>query len=249
MRPLVLIHGFTGSPASFDLVVDELDEVRQVLVPTLFGHDGTSGPETVKTFRDEVDRLAAAIAEWASEPTFLVGYSLGARVALGLLTHHPGLSSGAALIGVNPGIDDPDERRSRAAADDRWRAVLDRGDLQGFINAWGAQTLFDTQQALPAEVLERQNNERLNHSAGGLSRSLAVMGLAAMPSYRGALGKIRQPIDLLVGERDTKFRTLASEINDLLPAGSLHVAAGAGHNLLLEAPDEVARIIRKGIEP
>jgi 2-succinyl-6-hydroxy-2,4-cyclohexadiene-1-carboxylate synthase len=178
----------------------------------------------------------------------VLGYSLGARVTLGLLVHHPGLLAAAALIGVNPGLDDVEERAARIAADDRWRSILDRGDLAGFIDAWSSQELFATQKELPSEVLGRQRAERLSHSAAGLSRSLRIMGLAAMPSYRSALRRIERPVDLVVGGNDEKFMAIAGGVLADLPAGHLHVVQGAGHNLLIESPDEVARIIRKGIE-
>lgn len=247
MRPLVLIHGFTGSPSSFDLVLDELDEARDVLCPVLTGHGPLPEPVKVSTFRQEVDRIATQIANWATEPAYVVGYSLGARVALGMLAHHPGLFCGAALIGLNPGLDDPEERATRAAADDRWRAVLDRGDLEGFIEAWSTQPLFASQQRLAKEIRDKQHQERLEHSARGLSHALQVLGLVAMPNYRDALAGIKQPIDLVVGEQDTKFLAIAQDIAGLFPTACLHTIPGAGHNLLLESPDDVARIIRKGI--
>ncbi len=248
MRPLVLIHGFTGSPSSFDLVLDELDELREVLLPIVLGHGPGSTSSRVVTFRDEVDRIAKQIAEWASEPVYVVGYSLGARLALGMLLQHPALFGGAALVGVNPGLRDRKERVARAAADDRWRAILDRGDLAGFIDAWNTQPLFLTQQRLPAEVLEHQRRARLSHAARGLSLALQVLGLAAMPDYWTELGRASRPIDILVGSEDAKFLAIAREVANLVPTARLHVVPGAGHNLLLESPDDVARVIRKGIE-
>ncbi len=249
MKPLVLIHGFTGSPSSFDLVLDELDEARHVLCPVLSGHGEAPEAVRVSTFREEVDRVATQIASWADEPAYVVGYSLGARVALGMLVHHPGLFCGGALIALNPGLEDPEERAARAAADDRWRAVLDRGNLEAFIDAWGTQPLFATQQRLPTEVVDRQHQERLRHRAPGLSHSLQVLGLAMMPDYRTALDRIKQPIDLVVGADDAKFLAIARDVADRFPTARLRTIAGAGHNLLLESPDEVARIIRKGISP
>jgi 2-succinyl-6-hydroxy-2,4-cyclohexadiene-1-carboxylate synthase len=46
-----------------------------------------------------------------------------------------------------------------------------------------------------------------------------------------------------VGERDEKFRAIAERIEAGLPSARLHVVAGAGHAVHLEAPDAVAEAI------
>ena len=81
--PLFLLHGFTGSPASWDGVLALLPE-RRTLRPALLGH-GAPPPEAT-TFAGEIARLAALLPD---EPVHLAGYSLGARMALSLALAHP----------------------------------------------------------------------------------------------------------------------------------------------------------------
>jgi pimeloyl-ACP methyl ester carboxylesterase len=59
----------------------------------------------------------------------------------------------------------------------------------------------------------------------------------------GRLGELLMPVTVLAGQRDSKFLVLGRRLADELPAGRLEVVAGAGHGLLLEAPDVVARAI------
>jgi pimeloyl-ACP methyl ester carboxylesterase len=61
-----------------------------------------------------------------------------------------------------------------------------------------------------------------------------------MPSFTPSSAEIRQPVQLLVGDEDTKFRAIARDLSDRLLHCDLRIIAGAGHNLLLEAPDAVA---------
>ncbi|HVS66649.1 MAG TPA: alpha/beta fold hydrolase [Thermoanaerobaculia bacterium] len=102
----VLIQGFAGSPASWDAVVERLPEDWRVLRPTLAGHDPRAGwPQDVRGFEDEVDRLAHEIGP--GPPSLLCGYSLGGRLALGLLARHPGRFAAALVIGAHPGLPGP----------------------------------------------------------------------------------------------------------------------------------------------
>jgi 2-succinyl-6-hydroxy-2,4-cyclohexadiene-1-carboxylate synthase len=245
---LVLLHGFTGSPDSWAEVRAHLDP-DDAIAPALLGHDGTPGGPAVRTFGDEVDRLAGLIQEhWPdpSRPTgaHLAGYSMGGRVALGLLVRHPHLFRSATLIGASPGLSDPAEREARARRDEEWARLLESDGLDPFVAAWEELPLFATQDRAPAAGLDAQRRIRLAHDPRGLARSLRVTGLAAMPDHRPALPRLDIPVRVVVGAEDEKFRALGQEMVALLPRGELRAIPGAGHNVVLERPDEVARLLR-----
>jgi 2-succinyl-6-hydroxy-2,4-cyclohexadiene-1-carboxylate synthase len=232
--PLVLLHGFTGCPESYRDVLTRVP-IRSAVCPPLLGHGARA--EGVRTFEDEVDRLAAL---FGSEPAHLVGYSLGARLALGIAVRHPRRVARLTLASVHPGLRNDDERNARRQADERWISLLETCGLAAFVDAWSAQPLFATQRQLPDALRRRREKERLGHDPKELARSLRVTGLAEMPDYRGALGAIRVPVTLLTGELDTKFSALAEELAPLFPNAKRVTAPGAGHDLLLERPDLVA---------
>ena len=88
-----MLHGFTGSQASFArLAVPGL-----ALVPTLGGHLSEAASAD---FWGEVERLAA----FAPGATELFGYSLGSRLALGLLARYPERFERAVLVSAHPGL-------------------------------------------------------------------------------------------------------------------------------------------------
>jgi 2-succinyl-6-hydroxy-2,4-cyclohexadiene-1-carboxylate synthase len=238
-RGLVLLHGFTGTTRSFEAV---LGGVRaRAIVPALLGHGAAA--DDIDSFEAEVDRLAGVVRDVASAPPRLVGYSLGARLAIGLLLRHPELFRDAVLIGAQPGLTTEAERVERRRMDERWcRLLLTRG-IQAFIGEWQAQPLFDTQARLPAALLDAQRRERLTHDAGSLVRSLRTTGLGSMPSYWDALGDVAHPLHLVVGELDTKFVVVAERMAERLPRARMHVVPGAGHNVVLERPDALASLI------
>jgi 2-succinyl-6-hydroxy-2,4-cyclohexadiene-1-carboxylate synthase len=50
----------------------------------------------------------------------------------------------------------------------------------------------------------------------------------------------------VVGERDTKFRTIAGQMSRAIPAAEIVTVPGAGHAAHLEAPEAVAGVIASG---
>ncbi len=243
---LLLLHGFTGHPASWEPVVCELEVPGQVVAPFLPGHDPRAPGFGWASFGEVVGALAAVVRELHPGPWRLAGYSLGARVALGLLAGASDLWSDAVLIGVNPGLEDDRSRAARQAEDARRCEMLRNHGVSAFIEAWERLPLLATQAGLGAEVAARQRAQRLDHDGEGLARSLEVMGLAAMPDYWPALAGIHQPVRVVVGELDQWFRPLAARAAMCLPRGELVVVPGAGHNVVLEAPGAVSRLLEGG---
>lgn len=251
MTGLVLIHGFTGSPASFDGLARRLSRRSprtRLHRPRLLGHGAEAGPVGVERalgFEHEVDRIARGIVDAGLSGSHLCGYSLGARIALGLLVRHAHRFAGATLIGVHPGLSGPAERALRVGSDERWCELLSRRGVGAFIDAWQAQPLFASQRVLPVAEAVEQRRIRSSHSADGLARALRVLGLGRMPDYRGALAAMRCRLRLVAGERDDKFVALAGEIARRAPGVELELVPGAGHNVLLEAPEQVEAIMMR----
>lgn len=238
MAPLVLLHGFTGSPASWDAVLAHLPE-RATLRPPLLGH-GAPPPEA-QTFSGEVARLAALLPK---EPVHLAGYSLGARLALSLALAHPERLCRLTLIGVHPGLPKTQERDARRESDAGFRRALVEDGIERFVDAWEAQPLFATQRGLPPALVAAHRSARLRHDPASLARSLHILGLAEMPDLRPGLARLALPVTLMAGELDEKFLGLARELARALPQAMLRAAPGAGHDLLLERPDLVAVELR-----
>lgn len=250
-RPLVLLHGFTGSPRSWSAVARRLerDGAGPVLAPALLGHDGTTGPADAARFEDELDRLADRISGELDAPAHLAGYSMGGRLALGLLIRHPRLFRSATLIGASPGLASPVEREARAERDEEWARLLEEEGLDTFVASWEALPLFASQARLPAAERHRQREIRRSHDPRGLARSLRTVGLARMPDYRPRLPDVAAPVRLVAGERDEKFRGLAADMAARLPRGSVTVVPDVGHNVVLEAPAEISGLLREDTAP
>lgn len=243
---VVLLHGFTGHPASWDQVVPPLlDAGRTVLAPALPGHDPGSHAIAGESFRAAANRIDRAISrELAAGTAVLAGYSMGARVALWLVSLPARWLARAVLVGGRAGLTDPAARAGRRAWEAGMATRLREEGMEPFLETWESLPLWTSQQDVPAERAARQRALRAAHDPRELASAMESLGLAGMPPPPGTLPATR--VTLLAGERDGKFTDLARELLSVLPYASLTVAPGVGHNIVLEAPDVVTRSILEG---
>jgi 2-succinyl-6-hydroxy-2,4-cyclohexadiene-1-carboxylate synthase len=240
----LLLHGFTGSPQSWSRVVSCAELDRTPLTPTLAGHGLDWQSRAVQSFDGEVTRLGS-LASAVEPPRLLCGYSMGARVALGLLVRQPHLFDAALLIGLHPGLSDEAARAERRNADASRARQLRQNGLETFVAAWEELPLFASQRDLPREVSAEQRRFRLDHVAEGLARSLEALGLAEMPNYRASIASIGVPITLMTGALDRKFSEIARALDQENTHVDTEVVEGVGHNVVLEAPAAVAAAMHR----
>lgn len=234
--PLLLLHGFMGAPMSWSAVAMALTHPGPVLTPVLPGHGRPPRPVPA-TFWDAVDQLAADLAE----PAFVVGYSLGGRLGLGLACRHPRRVRGLIAVGAHPGLRAESERDARVRWEDAQALALEARGLSRFIDAWEQLPLFASQSALPLPVRAAQRRIREAHDANALARVLTVLGTGNMPPL--ALEATRVPVTLVTGEHDVKLASAARELTAIAPQISHQTVPAVGHNPLLEAPLLLGRLI------
>ncbi len=256
MIPTILLHGFLGAPAAWDEVVRFLEPRGEALAVALPGHGvrpwipgvgeiangdrSLRGRASCTSFEEAVDAFAARLPERAH----VVGYSMGARVALGIAARHPARVASLVAVGLHPGLADDTERRARRAWDEQLARDLETKDLASFVDAWEKLPIWDTQRALPEAVRARRRDERLAQVPAALAWAQRTLGLGAMPDLWNALAASEVPVHLVTGARDDKFTALARLALSRAPS-CLHTAVGgAGHDVGLEAPRALASILR-----
>ncbi len=243
-RRLVLLHGFTQGPGSWDQVVAGLDPSYEIVRVTLPGHGpaGSASAATRLPFERAAEAVARAVAEIAGpEPAIWFGYSLGGRMALRVTLDRPDLVEALALLGATAGIEEPEPRAARVEIDERLAAGLERKGVEQFIDGWLAQVLFSRLSRSAAGVEERRTG-----TVEGLASALRLLGAGAQEPVWSRLGEIDVPVLLLAGEHDSKFSAiafrLAAGIGD---SAGLSFVPGAGHAAHLERPQSVATLLSR----
>ncbi len=233
---VVLLHGFTHTGASWDPVVARLGERYRALAPDIRGH-GSAGETQPVT----LDAVIGDIEALAPERFVLAGYSMGGRIALHVALALAERVTALVLVGGSPGLADPVAREERRRSDDRLAAELETMTIEAFAERWARTPVL---AGGPASVAERAHADRLRSTPAGLARALRGLGTGALPSLWDRLGELTVPVTLLVGERDEKFRAIASEMASAFAAATVTVAPGAGHAVHLEFPEVVAGALR-----
>ncbi len=89
-QPLVLLHGaFSAIGTSFGGLLPELSRTRQVIALELQAHGHTADIDRPLSLEGMADDVAAAIKQLGMEQADLLGYSMGAGVALQVVIRHP----------------------------------------------------------------------------------------------------------------------------------------------------------------
>jgi 2-succinyl-6-hydroxy-2,4-cyclohexadiene-1-carboxylate synthase len=234
-RDIVCLHGFTHTGASWDPVVASLGETYRALAPDIRGHGASSELEPVT-----LGAVLSDLARLAPERFTLVGYSMGGRIAL-----HFALAAGArverlVLIGASPGLGDVDERAARRAADEQLALEIEGSSIETFAERWAQTPVLAGQ---PPDVLAAVHADRLRNQPAGLARALRGLGTGALSPLWDRLGAVRMPVALVVGERDEKFRAIATQMASAIRDAEVVVVPGAGHAVHLEVPGAVAEVI------
>ncbi|MFT5434676.1 MAG: 2-succinyl-6-hydroxy-2,4-cyclohexadiene-1-carboxylate synthase [Myxococcota bacterium] len=240
--PVVLIHGFTGSPASWDSVVEglngvDLDLATWVSRVGLPGHGGRAAPSSLAD-------SDAAIAAVIDAPALLVGYSLGGRLALHYALKHPAQVRGLLLFGARPGLPDDSARDARAEADRQLAIRLREDGLEAFADRWETLPLLRPRTASCAAITKTRAIRR-SHDAPGLASALEVFSPGRLPDLWPRLGELIAPATWVAGTEDADYMSMMRRAASHCSRGDFESVPGAGHDVLTDSPVQVADLICK----
>lgn len=244
---VVCLHGFTGTKQTFRLL---RDPAYNFLFIDLLGHGESSVfvhpwryqlPEIVKDLNQLIQELE--IKQW-----YVLGYSMGARVALVWAIEQPNNLCGVILEAGTPGIINEGERKKRKEADQKLALRLWRGSLVDFVDFWQSIPLFSSQKKLPKKIQKKIRNERLSQNKFGLAMSLWLMGTGVQKNYWSELATLKQPVLYVVGEQDPKFLAIGNRLCQQLPHSTLAVVPDSGHCVHLEQPQAFTSKLSQWLE-
>lgn len=247
--PVVLLHGWASHPLVFRGLARALEKHRRVLVLALPGY-GESATCTPYGLERMADTLAAAAPKQCS----VVGWSLGAKVALTWARRAPGQVRRLALIGATPCF----TQRTVATAASAWPHAVTpmvmrqftsaiRRDCQSVLRRFvGLQSLGDARAVRVAHQLRTALFTHPLPSQDVLEAGLDILRVA---DVRALLPLIQQPALVLHGEHDAVTPCAAGEaLSALLPNARFHVVAGAGHAPFLSNPVAVATLLNEFLD-
>lgn len=250
LAPLILLHGFAQGAASWGEVAAALAVDRPVYAFDLVGHGESERPASPHAYAleaqgDTMLAFAQHVAETEGVQPAVLGYSMGGRVTLAALRRKPRAFSAVILEAAGFGPATPSEREAAAQRDATSAANLRANGVEAFMDAWEQLPLFASQRDLALDVRTRLRAGRLANDAEALARTFEHAGQHVMPDRAVTLEALASlsaggtPLLYLAGERDAKYRALATQAAEA--GADVRIIFGAGHNIHLEAPDAFAR--------
>jgi pimeloyl-ACP methyl ester carboxylesterase len=245
--PLVLLHGFTDTWRTWELILPALERRHDVLAPTLAGHAG--GPPLPDDVRESVflDAIERAMDEAGFATAHLVGNSLGGYLALLLAARGRAESVVALAPAGGWARADASYRRTMAHFPRMQRNLAAAAPHAGAIVATDEgrrqATLYTTvnYEHIPPELLA--------HQMLGAARCTAVTPLTELALREGwtvDAARIECPVRIVWGMQDrlVPWPSAAERYRrDWLPHADWVELDGVGHCPQLDVPLETAQLI------
>lgn len=241
-EPLVLVHGWAGSSLQgFKHVLPNLTKRYRVIAFDLPGF-GKSEPLTGKhTMEAYADFLLKFLREKKLSSIFLMGISMGGVICLKFAEKNPKLLKKLILMGTP-------YRGSSLKLFHRLAAFPFRFDfIQKYLGEWTRDRIQESFKSDP-------DFQRLNSEDQSLIRQ-EMESVKIRPAAESINSLINQDLTevcrklkistlILDGERATIIPKRTSEdLYHLIPGSRLVIVATAGHNLVLEKPEEFNRAV------
>jgi pimeloyl-ACP methyl ester carboxylesterase len=244
--PLVLLHGFTDTWRTWELVLPALEREHDVLAPTLAGHAGgpplppDPGPGAL------ADAVEAAMDAAGFETAHVAGNSLGGHVALQLAE----LGRARSVVALAPAGGWAEGDRSWAQTleffEERQRAVAEAAPHAEAIMATelgrrrAGEYMATNWERIPPELLAHQLR-----GAAGCAGADAMIEQARRQGWPVDLERIACPLRFVWGTADRllPWPRAAARFREALWHADWIELEGIGHCPQLDAPVETAQLI------
>ncbi|KAJ4846899.1 hypothetical protein Tsubulata_026226 [Turnera subulata] len=217
---IIFLHGFLGTGEDWIPIMKGLSGSARCISVDLPGHGGSKMPSCSDMNGNSgstlsVENVAGALHNLIEDITpgkvTLVGYSMGARIALHMVLRLNQKIDGAVIISGSPGLKDMTTRKIRKAKDDSRAHSLTVHGLQPFVETWYRGDLWKSLRSHPGfnEVVA----SRLRHDdVQSLANALSGLSTGRQLPLWEDLKRCDLPLLLIVGEHDTKFKAIAQKM-------------------------------------
>ena len=246
--PLVFLHGAIGDgDLDWQALLGHLTARFTCHLPSLRGR-GLSGDHPDLSFGRLVDDVLAYV-DSIGEPTGLVGWSLGAGLALAVAAQSDAVDALAPVEPLTPRLMDEQEQAALGDAVARMGELAADGRLTDAVRAF-AGFLFNDEEIAVAE------DTGYFEAAGRYVPNLLTFFQQQM-EYEGpthedpaVLGAISAPVLVLLGSDTKPYATAAARhVADHVPNARIHEIPGAGHAAPLTHPEALAEALTAFFAP
>ncbi|KAK4479847.1 hypothetical protein RD792_015390 [Penstemon davidsonii] len=258
----VFLHGFLGTGEDWIPIMKAISSSTRCIAIDLPGHGGSklqyhNENNILEQPNLSIDVIVNILRKVLNTLTpgkvILVGYSMGARISLYTALKCSDKVERAVIISGSPGLVDTNARSIRKAKDDFRASTLVSHGLEHFVKTWYTEELWASLRSHPH--FKQIVNNRLQHDdLHTLGKLLSGLSIGRQPSMWEDLKQCKVPIQLIVGEKDAKFKKIARDMfiklnheNPSIDSSPVIEIPNAGHAVHIENPLAVITAVRKFI--
>jgi pimeloyl-ACP methyl ester carboxylesterase len=230
-EPVIFSHGWLDNLSVWKPQADILAKDHTVVLYDLRGHGASDKPEGEYSVQAMVHDLDALIKELKLDKVTLVGFSMGGALSLVYTLQHPETVSRLALIGTAARM----PRRAYALL-----LPMHLFSYQSLIKRYFSKSRF-------YRASQKMTNAFVS-SAKRVPKRVAYDSLKELIKrydIRDRVSEIRVPTLIVQGERDPGMQKAVLYLHNHVAGSKLHVVPGAGHEVMVEKPEEVSQILQE----
>jgi pimeloyl-ACP methyl ester carboxylesterase len=241
-KPVVFLHGLTGTHEYFAPFAIRLSQTNRVIAPDLLGFGRSPWPDISYTVDEHLAALEQVLPK---EPFVFIVHSMGALLALEFARRHPERIAGLVLISP-PSIQDRIALGKILKAESVVESLMELDNFWAPLvchlhEAFGELTYYAyrpfVERALPDAVVLAATQHRWASYNGSLENVVLKLRATEM------LPQMKVPTLIVVGDRDAyidqaKLRLIVPNV----------VIAKGGHNILWEQPETVIGAVEKFVK-
>ncbi len=168
---------------------------------------------------------------------FLLGYSLGGRLALHACLARPDLWSGVIVVSADPGLSSLKDKELQLRKDRQWAERFRSECLEGLLEEWDALPVFC---GMP-NTAPRNGND-LNPDK--FSDLFDVFSKGRQRDLLPELRKLKKPPLLFIsGQRDEKYTLIGKGLSETCPIVEHQIIPKAGHRVPWENPESFVEMV------
>ena len=165
------------------------------------------------------------------EPSLLLGYSMGGRLAMNACVHRPSLWSGVIAVGADPGLISDDARSKQLQKDLEWARRFRSEDIQELLVEWDELPVFCGRSNCASREISELDSEKI-------SRFFDVFSKARQGNMLPMLRKLKTPPLLYIsGCDDIKYTKIGQDLAAHCMQVRHQIIPNAGHRVPWESQD------------
>ncbi|ULG71759.1 alpha/beta fold hydrolase [Macrococcus brunensis] len=225
--PLIMIHGLNGNLKMFERTKESLAENYRVITYDVRGHGHSDRPADY-TLDDHIDDCLELFTHLGIKKAHILGYSMGAYIALGLVTRYPRKVDKLILVGA----------KSNAAVSSFARIMMEhRNEIKNKSKKEALEILNNYIFYDKDKVKAWQSDVNQYSTLDANEEAVASRSISGF-DYRDELSKVPNTTLLITGEYDQLNPPEESElIAQKIPNSQLVKFKYSGHAPLAEEPE------------